>query len=188
MSVAGDEEFFDQDFGEDEYADDDDVGADEPDEPVEGEVEGEAEEGDGTGQADDEDAGEPEADESDGEPDEELIKGLASILETESDVSDIQKIVDHRRKLADMPSGLPNRLSKYELAAIIGFRAQQLAEGAPPYVKVLAGMDPISIAIAEFDHNLIPLMIERPIPSNKIGRFKYETYKLDELLNVLPTQ
>jgi DNA-directed RNA polymerase subunit K/omega len=106
------------------------------------------------------------------------------VLETDGDVADMKKIVDHRKKLIGISSGVQNRLSKYELTAIIGFRAQQLAEGAPPYVKVRPGMDPISVAIDEFDHDLIPLVIERPIPANKIGRFKYETYRLDELLNV----
>ena len=33
-------------------------------------------------------------------------------------------------------AGPLNRLTKYELTAIIGYRAQQIAEGAPPYVKV----------------------------------------------------
>lgn len=185
MSVAGDEDFYDHDFGDDDPFDGDlDEGDDtEPAGEIDGEGEGEtavpAEEGE-------EGEGEGEGEGSESEPDEELIKGLASVIDDESDVADIQKIVEHRRKLADRPPDLPIRLTKYELTAIIGFRAQQLAEGAPPYVKVLPGMDPIGIAIEEFDCNLIPLVIERPIPANKIGRFKYETYKLDELLNVVP--
>jgi len=180
MSVVGDGDFYEQDFGDND--DFDDVG-DEDVEENEDVMEGE--EGEGLIQDEDEDEEEEGPDESEEEPDEEFIKGLASVLETEGDVNDVQKIVEHRRKLVDTPIEPPNRLTKYELAGIIGFRAQQLAENAPPYIKVQPGMDPISIAIQEFDHNLIPLMIERPIPSNKIGHFKYERYKLDELLNVL---
>ena len=133
---------------------------------------------------------ETEVDEDDDtyeEPDEELIKEIIeTVPSTESDVEGFQKIVDHRKKLQGFADPT-HRLTKYELTALIGFRAQQLAEGAPPYIKVSEGTDPITIAIAEFDLNLIPLMIERPFPSNKIGRFKYESFKLDELINVLPS-
>jgi DNA-directed RNA polymerase subunit K len=77
------------------------------------------------------------------------------------------------------------RMTKYELTAIIGYRAQQLAEGAETYVPVSEGMDPIQIAINEFERGLIPLMIERPLPMGKICRFKYETYRLNELTNFM---
>lgn len=108
-----------------------------------------------------------------------------TIGKKEGDVSHVQAIYEHRKKLLDAQRGIPNRLTKYELTAIIGFRAQQIAEGADPYFKVSEGTDPITIAIEEFEKNLIPLVIERPLPS-KLGRQKYETYRLDELINVIP--
>lgn len=118
--------------------------------------------------------------------DETDITDVTDIIDTESDVMDLKKVVDKRKKMAETPLNPPDRMTKYEVAALIGFRAQQIAEGAPPYVVVYPGMDPIAIAIDEFHKDLIPLMIERPFPSNKIGRFKYESYKLDELINVMP--
>lgn len=164
---GGDDFHNDEDVGDD-YDDDD-----ENEEEVEGEVGVEGEEGEVLLEEDDELG-------SDIEPDEELSKG-----DIESDVADVQRILDRRKKMLDTSSKIVNRLTKYELTAIIGYRAQQIAEGAQPYVKVQEGTDPITIAIDEFNHNLIPLVIERPFPTNKIGRFKYETFKLDELLNVM---
>jgi DNA-directed RNA polymerase subunit K len=81
---------------------------------------------------------------------------------------------------------LPNRITKYEIAALIGYRAQQLAEGADPYIVFGDDFNPIAIAIEEYKQGKIPLMIERPFPSNKIARYRYETFKLDELINVMP--
>ena len=99
----------------------------------------------------------------------------------ESDKTEFETIVKQRVKRDPHPVQC---LTKYELTAIIGFRAQQFTEGALPYIKPRAGMDPIAIALEEYDHNLIPLMVERPSPSNKIAQFKYASYRLDDLLNV----
>jgi len=79
-----------------------------------------------------------------------------------------------------------NRLTKYEMAALIGFRAQQIAEGSKPYVDLgrLNLQDPSTIAEAELTAGLMPLMLERPLPSNKIGLFTTEVRPLDSLYNV----
>lgn len=79
-----------------------------------------------------------------------------------------------------------NRLTKYELAAIIGYRAQQIAEGAKVYVKS-DSIDPTLIAEQELEEGVIPLMIERPLPSTGINKFTYEVYRLNDLINVYKT-
>jgi len=168
-----------------------DIDIDFDDEGVEDEIDDteEVEEGEEEEEEDEEDKKELDDNEEieddfdDNEPDEELIKGIASSLDAHNDVSEFQKIINHRQKMANSPLEPPRILTKYELTGIIGYRAQQIAEGATPYVKVEKGMDAIAIAIAEFDQNLIPFIIERPYPANKIGKFKYEKLKLDELIN-----
>ena len=50
--------------------------------------------------------------------------------------------------------------TKFEKARIIGARALQLAYGAPPLVKVPAGMvNPIDLAELEFEKEIIPITI-----------------------------
>ena len=50
--------------------------------------------------------------------------------------------------------------TKFEKARIIGARALQLAYGAPPLVKVPAGMiNPIDLAAVEFEKDAIPITI-----------------------------
>jgi len=53
-------------------------------------------------------------------------------------------------------------LTKYEVARIIGARALQLAQGAPPLIKLTNEKRPVDIAIKEFDSGVIPITIERP--------------------------
>jgi DNA-directed RNA polymerase subunit K/omega len=196
-SVMDDNDFVDEAFADDGDDFDDDVGDEDETEIAEPEPEQEVEpdEGEDKGEEDGEEAEEDGDEEEEAaigfEPDDEFLRekitGLG--LGAESDVDQFHQIVDQRRKMVGttVTSSMDpsHRLTKYELAAVIGYRAQQIAEGAQPYVKVAENTDPITIAIDEFDHNLIPFMIERPYPSNKIGRFKYETFRLDELTNVL---
>jgi DNA-directed RNA polymerase subunit K/omega len=113
----------------------------------------------------------------------ELEDQIKDPYESDSDAMYFNRMVDRREKSLEVLKQ-PKRLTKYELTAIIGYRAQQIAEGAPPYIDVRPNMDAISIAIEEYEKNLIPLMIERPFPTSKVGRYKYKSYKLDELINV----
>ena len=77
-----------------------------------------------------------------------------------------------------------NFTSKYENAAAIGYRAQQIAEGAPVYTEVGNLTDASSIAAKEFFEGVMPIQIDRPLPSQKVGKPTYETRKLNELINV----
>ncbi len=60
--------------------------------------------------------------------------------------------------------------TKYEKARMIGSRALQLSMGAPFLVKLEQAdlekirFDPIAIAKLEFDEQIIPLTVRRPLP------------------------
>ncbi|MBD3312531.1 DNA-directed RNA polymerase subunit K [archaeon] len=54
-------------------------------------------------------------------------------------------------------------LTKYEKARIIGARALQIAQGAPLLIKKPEKvMDPVRIAVLEFEASKIPINIQRP--------------------------
>jgi len=52
-------------------------------------------------------------------------------------------------------------LSKYENARIIGARAMQLANGAPPLIEVAPSASAIEVASAELEAGIIPLVVLR---------------------------
>ena len=52
-------------------------------------------------------------------------------------------------------------LTKYELARIMGARALQLSNGAPPLIKVDKPLTFIGIAEIEYDNGIIPLVVLR---------------------------
>ncbi len=53
-------------------------------------------------------------------------------------------------------------LTKFEKARIIGARALQIAMGAPVIIDIPPDViDPIDIAITEFNNNVIPITIKR---------------------------
>ena len=54
------------------------------------------------------------------------------------------------------------KITKYELALLIGKRAKQIEEGANPNVNVLSGQSAIEIAEEELRQRKIPLLIRRP--------------------------
>ncbi|MBS3167357.1 DNA-directed RNA polymerase subunit K [Candidatus Woesearchaeota archaeon] len=63
--------------------------------------------------------------------------------------------------------------TKYEKARIIGARALQIAMGAPIIAKLgkedfeKLHYNPIEIAKLEYDKEIIPLTIKRPMPQKK---------------------
>lgn len=57
---------------------------------------------------------------------------------------------------------MPMSLTKFEKARIIGARALQISMGAPVIIDVPKDMiDPVDIAMLEFDNNIIPITIKR---------------------------
>ncbi|MBT3865617.1 DNA-directed RNA polymerase subunit K [Candidatus Woesearchaeota archaeon] len=63
------------------------------------------------------------------------------------------------------------KVTKYEKARIIGARALQIAMGAPMFLKVNKKkleeirFSPIEIAKREFEGELLPISIKRPLPT-----------------------
>jgi DNA-directed RNA polymerase subunit K len=61
-----------------------------------------------------------------------------------------------------------NRLTRFEVARIVGARALQVALGAPILVDVEENKyDPIKVAEEEFKANKIPMTIKRTLPNNE---------------------
>jgi len=65
------------------------------------------------------------------------------------------------------------KLTKYEKARVIGARALQIAMGAPILVKLTKEdferikYSPIEIAKLEYDKEVLPISVKRPLPSVK---------------------
>jgi len=61
-----------------------------------------------------------------------------------------------------------DRLTRFEVARIVGARALQVALGAPILVDVEENKyDPIKVAEEEFKANKIPMTIKRTLPNNE---------------------
>ena len=68
-------------------------------------------------------------------------------------------------------------LTKYEKTKVLGIRAQQLATGAKPFIKVPDYMTDVGeIALFELKEGKIPFIIRRPLPGDQ-----YEYWKLTDL-------
>jgi len=67
------------------------------------------------------------------------------------------------------------KYTKYESARIIGARALQLAMGAPMLLKLTEKdledikFNPIQIAKMEFEKDILPITIRRPLPPKVTG-------------------
>ena len=63
--------------------------------------------------------------------------------------------------------------SKYEKARMLGSRALQIAVGAPILIKMTdkdlkkVSYNPIEIAKLEFENDLLPITVKRPLPKSK---------------------
>jgi|688.fasta_scaffold174157_3 DNA-directed RNA polymerase subunit K/omega len=62
-------------------------------------------------------------------------------------------------------------LFKYERVRILGDRTQQLTLGAKPMIKNTENLTPKQIAELELKNNVIPLIIQRPLPNGKKERW-----------------
>ena len=78
-------------------------------------------------------------------------------------------------------------ISKYEMTRIIGFRAQQISQNSDIYIDLPKDViDPIEIAILEYNAGKIPMTTIRSYHSDKSGEF-YETINsLDTLIRFNP--
>jgi DNA-directed RNA polymerases I, II, and III subunit RPABC2 len=86
----------------------------------------------------------------------------------------------------DRPEGVdPNHktypfLNKYESTRIIGFRANQLSQGAQPFVDVPDHVTDVrEIARMELAAKRLPFIIKRPLPDGT-----YEYWRIQDLLHI----
>jgi len=62
----------------------------------------------------------------------------------------------------------PNdRLTRFEVARLVGARALQIALGAPVLVSAEGVINPIDIAKLEFKSKLLPITVKRKLPSGE---------------------
>lgn len=59
------------------------------------------------------------------------------------------------------PAGAPERYTRFEKAKIIGARALQISLGAPVLIDT-PEIDPIEVAIREFEAGVIPITVRHP--------------------------
>ena len=113
--------------------------------------------------------------ELDNDDDDEItIEELLSTEDSSNCVTDTQIYTDY----LDKEKQTINKLSKYERTTVIGTRAQQLANGAKPLVKVdKKDCDVTYIATQELMENKLPFIIKRKITENKV-----EYWRLSELI------
>ncbi|HDJ96780.1 MAG TPA: DNA-directed RNA polymerase subunit K [Candidatus Aenigmarchaeota archaeon] len=62
-----------------------------------------------------------------------------------------------------------DRLTRFEVARIVGARALQIALGAPVLVKLKKGekFNPIELAKREFMEGIVPITVKRPLPTGE---------------------
>ncbi len=70
------------------------------------------------------------------------------------------------------------KFSKYEVARILGARSLQIAMNAPLLIKIekedleKIKFDALKIAEIEFNSNILPISIKKPLPQKKKGKLK----------------
>ncbi len=72
------------------------------------------------------------------------------------------------------------KFTKYEIARILGARALQISMDAPLLLKISkeelerVNYDPLKIAEIEFNANVLPITVKRPLPKKIEGELKRE--------------
>ncbi|ABL87680.1 DNA-directed RNA polymerase, subunit K [Pyrobaculum islandicum DSM 4184] len=105
-------------------------------------------------------------------------------LSTSELLERINKLVELLERALVKRDFYPPRLTKYEIARIIGARALQLAMGAQPKIDIreLGTTDPVLIALEEFRRGLLDFIIVREFPDGKAIKIR-----LRELLELEKT-
>ena len=83
-----------------------------------------------------------------------------------AEMSAMARIVrDRNGKIVDPMHQTMPFLTKYESTTVIGTRAEQIEQGAPPFIDLPDSViDSYTIAKMEFDAGVLPLIISRPLP------------------------
>lgn len=103
-------------------------------------------------------------------------------------ILDYQETVIQKLPLQSIPPGSTESpdsnhksqpfLTQYEKTSILGFRTNQLAQGALPYIAVPAHIrNPLDIAKMELEQRRLPFLVKRPMPD---GTFEY--WRLSDLM------
>jgi DNA-directed RNA polymerase subunit K/omega len=103
-------------------------------------------------------------------------------------ILDYQETIIQKLPLQSIPPGSsqspdPNHksqpfLTQYEKTSILGFRTNQLAQGALPFVAVPKHIrNPLDIAKLELEQRRLPFILKRPMPD---GSFEY--WRLSDLM------
>jgi|SRR3990172_6326002 len=125
------------------------------------------------GDDDDDDAGDDDVDYED----------LELKLETDDLITTFISDADEYQYFAEQPQRTRPLLNKYEKARIIGVRAQQIASGAQPLVKIGSERDPIKIAEMELEQKVLPMLLRRFIPGRDPHNQAYEIVSPNQLIN-----
>ncbi|MFN7105734.1 MAG: DNA-directed RNA polymerase subunit K [Pyrobaculum sp.] len=96
------------------------------------------------------------------------MKSLTSVELSER----ISKLAELLEKALIKRELYPPRLSKYEIARVVGARATQLAMGAQPLVDIqqLGTTDPVLIALEELRQGMLDFIIVRELPDGRTIR------------------
>lgn len=70
-----------------------------------------------------------------------------------------------------------NKMTIFEKAKIIGIRAEQLNDDAPPFVETVGMTDCIEIAKKELAAKKLPFIVRRTLPDGS-----FEDWKISDLL------
>ncbi len=165
------EKDFDDSFGDANEVDDQDDGEKEEEEGGGDDDEVEEEEGEGEGEGEEKE----EKEEKDGDDNKDkCIYNHVNDGDSEDDeeiVFDDDNIETKAEILSEDKRTTKPILYKYERVRLIGDRAQQLTLGAKPMIKNVQGLKPKEIAELEIRENVIPLIIQRPLPNGKKERW-----------------
>ena len=109
-----------------------------------------------------------------------------STSEIEDDDISFLKMVD-AKPMKNKINNIYKHISKYEMTRILGFRSQQIAEGSPIYVEIPQDViDPLEIAILEYNLGLIPVLLIREYNNEKPGETIETINTLDSLIKFNP--
>jgi|TARA_B110000971_G_C20034492_1_gene513367 DNA-directed RNA polymerase I, II, and III subunit RPABC2 len=98
---------------------------------------------------------------------------------TKNDTPSIDDIIspDDIELLLNKKKTTRPKMTLYEKARIIGYRAEQIASGVLAFIPVGDLNDPREIAMKELELNKLPYIIKRPMPD---GTCEY--WRIDELI------
>jgi DNA-directed RNA polymerase subunit K/omega len=122
---------------------------------------------------------------SESDSDEESVSGDEIEEQSVDDFSVLKKInlIPPKSQL----NTIYKQVSRFEVAGLIGTRAEQIIRGAPIYVDVPENMtDAIEIAILEWRAKKIPLTLIRDFNGKGPGKFIEIEYSLDSLFTSDP--